>query len=175
MTINKTNIVPIRYLYWLIIPPLLWLVVSTVSAHQLKTASTSVLFSERSGLIEVSHRFYLHDAEHAVKQLFDKNADIREKPSTQAQFAAYVEQHFGLQTSNQEPVQLTSVGYEVDGVNFWIYQEAPLIKDLDGLRIKHNSLQDIWYSQQNLVNVEGNGPIRSVTFTVADDWQEVRF
>jgi hypothetical protein len=35
-------------------------------AHQQKAAETTVLFNKRSGQLEVSHRFYMHDTEHAV-------------------------------------------------------------------------------------------------------------
>ena len=38
-----------------------------LSAHEMKSAITKVLFNQRTGNIEVMHRFYVHDAEHAVK------------------------------------------------------------------------------------------------------------
>src|SRR5690554_1457439 len=148
----------------LLIAVLLVCGVSAASAHQLKTASTTVLFNERSGNIEVVHRFYRHDAEHAVKQLFDKKADIHQLERTKEQFSTYVQQRFLLQDLNQKVLPLTEVGYEVEGTNFYVYQETPIVANLKGLRISHKALQDIWRSQQNLVNVEGNGPIQSVTF-----------
>ena len=49
---------------------------SAVLAHQQKAAETTVLFNKNSGQLEVMHRFYLHDTEHAVQKLFDKSADI---------------------------------------------------------------------------------------------------
>lgn len=54
---------------------LLLMVCQAVSAHQIKAAITTVLFNPRTENIEVMHRFNLHDAEHAVKALFDKRAD----------------------------------------------------------------------------------------------------
>jgi len=86
---------------------------SAASAHQLHTASTTVLFNERTGNIEVIHRFFLHDAEHAVKQLFDKKADIHQLKRTQAQFSAYVFERFGLQTLEGKTLELSEVGYDV--------------------------------------------------------------
>ena len=47
-----------------------------VSAHQQKTAFSTVLFNPRSENIEIMHRFRVHDAEHAVKQILGKDADI---------------------------------------------------------------------------------------------------
>src|SRR5690554_5593646 len=115
--------------------------VSTASAHQLKTASTTVLFNERTGNIEVAHRFFLHDAEHAVKQLFDKKADIHQFEATRQKFSAYVQQHFSLQTLTEEPLVLVHVGYEIEGNNFWVYQETPVTDAVDsGLQIRHKAL-----------------------------------
>ncbi|MDG1816469.1 MAG: hypothetical protein P8H22_10245, partial [Glaciecola sp.] len=41
--------------------------VCSVSAHQQKSGLTTVLFNPRTNNIEVMHRVYMHDAEHAVK------------------------------------------------------------------------------------------------------------
>ena len=40
-------------------------------AHKIKTAFSIILFNERTNNLEVVHRFYLHDAEEAVWELFD--------------------------------------------------------------------------------------------------------
>ena len=62
---------------------------TAAQAHQIKAAITTVLFNPRTENIEVMHRFNLHDAEHAVKALFDKHADIMDDIETQQQFADY--------------------------------------------------------------------------------------
>ena len=83
------------------IRPTLWLLLSVLlcfgaplQAHQMKTAITKLLFNDRSGQLEVMHRFYLHDAEHAVRQLIDSDADMIGDEQTRAQFAQYVQQQF---------------------------------------------------------------------------------
>jgi len=63
-----------------------------VFAHQQKSGLTTVLFNPNTNNIEVMHRVYMHDAEHAVKTLFDKSADIINSEATQQQFAQYVAQ-----------------------------------------------------------------------------------
>ena len=45
-------------------------------AHQLKSSVTTVLFNQRTHNIELMHRFYLHDTEHAVGNLFKGKVDI---------------------------------------------------------------------------------------------------
>ncbi|WP_397472786.1 DUF6702 family protein [Rheinheimera sp.] len=144
-------------------------------AHEMKTALTRVLFNTRSGNLEVMHRFYVHDAEHGVKELFDKSADLLNSEQTQQTFSQYVSEHFALQTLGGEVLPLTLLGGQLDGRFFWVYQEMPLPDELQGLRIKQDALQAIWPSQINVVNVEGRGRIQSLTFDNQTTWQQLQF
>lgn len=152
------------------------LLVGSLAAHQLKSAVTTILFNDRTGNIEVMHRFNLHDAEHAVRQLFNKDqADIHTNEATRALFAAYVLERFSLKTSSGEVLPLTSVGYQVDGRDFWVYQETTIPAAIDGLEVRHSALQELWPEQQNLVNIEGKGEIKSLQFNANDDGLTVQF
>ena len=151
----------------------LLLLSANVVAHELKTALTRVVFNPRSGNIEVMHRFYVHDAEHGVKQLFDKSADLLNSEQTQNTFSQYVSEHFSLQRLDGEVLPLTLLGGQLDGRYFWVYQEMPIPAQLDGLRIKHDSLQAIWPSQLNVVNVEGRGKVQSLSFDKDSRWQSL--
>lgn len=152
----------------------LW--VGSVAAHQLKSAVTTILFNERTGNIEIMHRFNLHDAEHAVGELFQKQqVDIHTDEKTRALFAAYVLDKFKLATAEGEPLPLSSVGYQVDGRDFWVYQETPVPKKVTGLEVGHKALQELWPEQQNLVNIEGKGEIKSLQFNANDDRLTVQF
>lgn len=133
-------------------------------AHQQKAAISTVLFNPRTENIEVSHRFYLHDAEHAVKHIFGKNADIIKSKDTQEKFFEYVMKRFSLKNDKGEPIELSPVGFEVDGRFFWVYQETKQPFLLNGLTVEHSALQDIWPSQVNTVNIEGKGDIKTRTF-----------
>lgn len=133
------------------------------SAHQLKSALTKMLFNQRSGNVEIMHRFYIHDAEHALKQLFKTNADLISDEDAQALFAHYVEQRFFI--SNQETlIPLNLVGYEIEGKFLWIYQETPIDEAITSLDIRNNALREIWTTQVNTVNIEGIGDIKTLTF-----------
>ena len=144
-------------------------------AHEMKTALTRVLFNTRSGNLEVMHRFYVHDAEHGVKELFDKSADLLNSEQTQQTFSQYVSEHFALQTPEGAVLPLTLLGGQLDGRFFWVYQEMPLPDELKGLRIKQDALQAIWPSQINVVNVEGRGKIHSLAFDNQTTWQQLQF
>jgi len=142
---------------------LLWAV--TLSAHQQKEAITRILFNPRTANIEVMHRFLLHDAEHAVKQILDAEADILHSESTRQSFANYVYAHFSISDPDGHPIRLTPVGYEIEGRFIWVYEEAPIPDTLTALRITHDALRDLWPEQKNLVNVERDGQLKSVHFS----------
>ncbi len=134
------------------------------TAHQLRTAITKVLFNKNTGNLEVMHRFYLHDTEHAVQMLFDKKADIRNSANTRELFANYVSNRFAIKPLDGKELQLTPVGHEIERIYFWVYQEVKAPEDLQGLSMIHNALRDIWSDQVNTVNVEGIGDLRTATF-----------
>jgi len=144
-------------------------------AHQQKSAETTILITKDGKQLEVSHRFYLHDTEHAVQVLLDKNADILSSDKTQKQFADYVKKQFTVQTLNDKPLALNSIGYEVEGKFFWVYQEVAISPALKGLKVRHGSLRDLWPTQVNMVNIEGKGAVRTLYFNEQKDWLMIRF
>jgi hypothetical protein len=144
-------------------------------AHQQKAAETTVLFNERSGQLEVSHRFYIHDTEHAVQSLFDKKADIIDSEKTQQQFANYVAKQFLVHTIRDEALPLTSVGFEVNGKFFWVYQETAIPDTLDGVKLFNGALRELWPTQINMVNIEGKGNVRTLYFSDNSNWLTAKF
>lgn len=145
-----------------------------LSAHEMKSAISKVLFNQRTGNIEVMHRFYVHDAEHAVKKLLDKSADLLAKQSTRDSFALYVSSHFQLKSEGQD-LKLSLVGNELDGRFFWVYQEVAIPKQMTQLQLRHDSLQSLWPDQVNVVSIEGRGKVKTVKFTPEQQWQQVQF
>ena len=139
-------------------------ITGTAVAHQQKAAITKVLFNPRTSNIEVMHRFYLHDAEHAVRQIFGKDADIIGSKETQSIFADYVSERFALKNGDDE-LPLSPVGFEIERAFFWVYQETPITEGISDLTIKHNALRDVWHQQINTVNIEGLGDIKTATFS----------
>ncbi|NMH60700.1 hypothetical protein HCJ96_11750 [Alteromonas sp. MYP5] len=134
------------------------------SAHQIKAAISTVLFNPRTENIEIMHRFNLHDAEHAVKTLFDKQSDILKDAQTQQRFAEYAAQRFSLFDSKDQSLALKLVGFEVEGKHFWVYQETEQPPSLEGLRVRHDALRDLWPAQINTINVEGKGELQTLEF-----------
>ena len=144
------------------------------SAHQQKSAISTISFNPNTHNIEIMHRFRIHDAEHAVKHIFDKDADIIDSKKTQKQFNDYVNNHFSMFASGND-LKLTSVGYESDGQFFWVYQETPEPPALENLSIRHNALREIWENQVNTINIEGKGQLQTMTFSDSVELLEVKF
>lgn len=137
----------------------------SLSAHQQKSAISTVLFNPRTDNIEIMHRFKVHDAEHAVKQIFGREADIIDSKKTQEQFGDYVNQRFYLFDDDGLPLPLKMVGVELDGKFFWVYQETTQPAKIDNMTIRHDALRDIWPEQINTINVEGKGKLQTLTFS----------
>lgn len=148
-------------------------------AHQQKAAETTILFNQRSGHLEIMHRFYLHDTEHAVKKLFNKkgqkDADIIKSEQTQKQFAQYVAKQFLAKHLDDKKLALNNVGFEVEGKFFWVYQDSPLPKNAKGIKLYNGALRDLWPTQINMVNIEKQGKIRTLYFSDNKDWLIAEF
>ena len=144
------------------------LVISTGEAHQQKNAVTRILFNENTGNIEVMHRFFIHDAEHAAGLIFGERQMLAESRESRELFSSYVINRFSIEASfregNSEVLGLSYVGEEVDGQFLWVYQEIPAPDDIMAFTIVNLTLRDVWSDQSNLVNIERDGRIYSLTF-----------
>ena len=141
----------------------------TAEAHRLKNAFTTVLFNERSGRLEVMHQFYLHDAEQVATEivgpLTGTGANLFESAEDRQRFAIYVHERFSLFDAAGNRLPLTLRGAEIDGDFLWVYQAMALPQPpVAALSVEHRALRDLWPDQVNTVNVEGRGPIRTLTF-----------
>jgi hypothetical protein len=139
----------------------------TAHAHRLKNAFTTVLFNDRSGRLEVMHQFYLHDAEQVATEIVGvgRAANLFDNAEDRQRFAIYVHQRFAIYDAAGEPLPLTLRGAEIDGDFLWVYQAMRLPQPpLEQFTVEHRALRDLWPDQVNSVNVEGRGPIRTLTF-----------
>lgn len=140
----------------------------TALAHQQKTAVTRILFNPNTGNIEVMHRFFIHDAEHAAGQIFGERQTLAESGESRQLFGSYVINRFSVEADysdgSSEPLALNYVGTEVDGQFIWVYQEVAAAEGIVGMTIVNLALRDVWSDQSNLVNIERDDKIYSLTF-----------
>jgi hypothetical protein len=146
-------------------------------AHQQQETYTNMSFNSRTAMLEVQHRFYLHDAEHAAKRLLDKNSDLISDPVSREAFAYYAIAKFAVQDADKQPLVLSYVGTELDGKYLWVYQETPITNKMQDLWIKMSSLQEIWPQQINHINLEKDKKVTSVRLnaSAANQWHKLSF
>lgn len=136
-----------------------------VNAHQQKASLTQVLLNERSGYLEVAHRFYLHDAEHAARQLIGETGDILSSEPMQQAFYQSVLTAFSLAIDGNT-LDLTALGFEIEGAFFWVYQEIAFAQTLSSVEVSQDALHWLWPEQINTVNVHNHsGEIQTAVFT----------
>jgi len=148
--------------------------VNPLSAHQQKEAYTNMLFNARTGYLEVTHRFYVHDAEHALVKALNKKADLSLDDASMFEFAEYVRESFKVKLGAEQELEFATVGHEIEGKYFWVYQEAPLDESINLLELNMTALQEIWPKQINHINVEKNGKVRSVRLSKDMKWQQIK-
>lgn len=148
-------------------------------AHQQKTAVTRILFNSNTGNIEVMHRFLLHDAEHAAGVVFGKSQDLLESADSRALFSSYVINRFAIEVidgnGDSAKLDLGYIGAEIDGQFLWVYQETAQLDNVKALRIVNRVLRDVWPDQANLVNIEKNGQMYSLSFIDATESLVIEF
>ena len=145
-----------------------FLFVSTSFAHQQKTAVTRILFNPNTDNIEVMHRFFIHDAEHAASLIFGGRQSLLESEESRQLFSTYVMNRFAIEATfadgEKRELELDHVGEEVDGQFLWVYQEVPISEAITAMTIVHLALRDVWPDQANLVNIERDGEFFSLQF-----------
>ena len=149
-------------------------------AHRMHVAMTTVLFNDRTERIEVMHRFFLHDAEQAVTQIFGPNASLLDSIEDRQRFAIYVHERFLLQDvrkakdAKASRLPLVLKGSEVEGEFIWVYQALAYQQPrLDGLIIMDTTLRELWPDQVNTVNVERDGKVQTVRFSHASSGRQL--
>ena len=138
-------------------------------AHKQKIASTEVLINERSGFIEISHRFVLHDAEDAIVAQTGRAGDLIGNEADRMAFAKYVADRFDLTAFGFVPRSPTLLGAEVAEGNLFVYQEVPIGRYPGILLVRSDMLREIWPDQVNAVIVRRGRRVKTETFRGTDD------
>ncbi|WP_221033139.1 DUF6702 family protein [Actomonas aquatica] len=140
---------------------------TAVSAHEQKAAETDVFYNVHSGNLEVAHRFILHDAEHVLRQVTHSEADLLTSAEARRAFSRYVASRFAITRVDEQPLEFTLVGEEIDGGALWVYQETSLPQPLDTpLYLENRILQDVITGQVNRVNVRYGSQVKTFVFEV---------
>ena len=141
------------------------------SAHQQKEAYITLFVNPNTKMFEITHRFLIHDAQHIISEVLknsdqgqETTPDLISNPATQSAFADYVERNFMIADQDKSPIKVESIGYELEGKYFWVYQET-VTPSANKFFIKHQAFQEVWPDQTNHINLEVNGKVSSLRLT----------
>ncbi len=138
-----------------------------LAAHQQKIAISILSHNERSGMLEVVHQVPLHDAEHALRALGIKQADIINDMESRRAFARYIADRFELAIEG-EAIELALLGSEIEGGGLYVYQEAPSPGRGSELEVRSAIMTDIWARQENRVNLGDGTNVATLIFRAGD-------
>jgi len=148
-------------------------VCSLALAHRAPGSLSTVEYNPRTGKTEVIHRLHTHDAELGVGAALDMPGLSVQTLEGRAWIALYVEERFLIE-SETGPIPLSLVGAELAADYVLVYQELPGPLP-DVIRVRDDILRDVFPEQINQVNIERNGRVRSLVFSVDDGWHRFEF
>jgi hypothetical protein len=143
------------------------------AAHRMN-AATSVIEERPAGQLQITHRIYAHDLEHAL-DLPAVAADYFDSPEGQRLLGRYVADRFLVARPDGRPLPLRYVGAETERDLVLVYFEGRLPQGLRGLKIDSDILMDLNPDQANLVNLRAGGTQLSLRFTAGTGPRDAPF
>lgn len=135
--------------------------------HKFYMSLTDVSYNDRSSSLELTSRFFTDDVERAISSderllKIDESMDEDLLPLIQDFYMQ------GIALDEQdEKIDLTFIGYEVENELFWCYAEAQDMEKVEQLKVSGKWLFDLFDSQVNIINVH-IGEVRSAYLNVDD-------
>ena len=136
----------------------------TALAHRFHAGMTDVSQNAKTGSIEIVHAYMAHDLEALLAHLNKGQSDLTQ-PEDDAALREYMGQRFYLESADHKRIPLRWVGMNASADMVLVYQEVEKTQ-LDAVaRVHHTVLTDLLPDQRNTVNLIGDGPRRSFTFS----------
>lgn len=141
-------------------------------AHQIQHA-TSLIDFKTNNIVEISHRFYTHDAEAVSASLLGKHEDLLQSQQAQDTLCVYIIGEFQMSYQGHDPIPLETVGCEIEGKYFWAYQEAAYNHIPSAIGIKFGAFHETIPKHINLINVKIDQRITSLELKANDSWKRL--
>lgn len=93
------------------------------TAHTYHAIRTSMSLNETSGSVEIVHRAFAADVSALLAKEQNKPVEISDSAAHQLWLQDYWQRFFAVLDADQQPLELTWVGAEVDDHYVWVYQE----------------------------------------------------
>ncbi len=136
----------------------LGLLVPAAIAHPVHTSIADADYNRATKKLEVAVRVFADDFEAALSAVSGKKISLERTPPAEFDALAlrYLRERFTvIPTGSNQPVSLTWVGRELkDAANVvWLYFEVPLPGGIEGARLRHALLGEVFPDQLNSVRV----------------------
>ncbi len=145
---------------------------SPTLAHRIEAALSVVEVNPSSGVLEITHRLFAHDLEHAL-DLGPVGAGYFETPDGLAAIKAYCERQFFIGDEAGRALRLQFVGAELSGDLLYVYFEAGRYSG-KALTLDSNLLQDFTEAQVNQINLRRAGKTVSARFQTGTPAKQMR-
>ncbi|KQQ40148.1 hypothetical protein ASF61_05005 [Duganella sp. Leaf126] len=142
---------------------LLALTSMAATAHNYHMGIADISYNTRSGSTEIVHTYTAHDVAALLSRQAGRLVDLGQ-PGSEALLRKYAEQQFAVAGRKGERLPLTWIGMKADADSVVIFQEIPRTRLTPGARIHNAMLTDLIPTQKNTVNVQIDGPVKTLVF-----------
>ena len=143
---------------------LIYIFVVIFLVHPFHASVTDIVYKEDSESLEITHRFFIDDMEETLDKTYESVVDIlKEKgtPKLDSLLNMYIHSKFKM-IVDDENVEFTYIGHEIEEDAVWIYTEAKDFDDEGEIFIENAAMLEIFPKQTNIVHFDFNGQIRSL-------------
>lgn len=124
-----------------------------VDAHRQRIAFASVEWNAQSRSLEIIHRVHAHDAIEALMAMSLIDAPSLSTLRSRAALALYFEENCRLKIVDGEPLDIETIGVELEGDYAIIYREAPLAEAPSEIAIDCRLFDEAFADFANHINV----------------------
>jgi len=136
---------------------------TAASAHNFHMGIADISYNERTGSTEIVHTYTGHDLATLLTNLYGRSFDLGQADSEEP-LRRYVEKTFYLEGPDKKRLPLRWVGVKTDADSVVIFQEIEHTKLAPATRIHNALLIDFLPSQKNTVNLQSDGPVKTLIF-----------
>lgn len=122
--------------------------------HDFHNSITEISFNNKSKSLEVVMRVFMDDLEKAIARDNKKgNFELSNDSKDDILIRKYIFKKFYLKNKKNQRLKQSYVGKKRIGDRIVIYIEIPYRKSPHGLKVRNATLTDIFFDQQNIVNI----------------------
>ena len=148
--------------------------VAPAEAHR-QPVTFSTIEPLENGRLGITHRLHAHDAVRILALDPEVTQPSLEGLKARAKVALYVSKRFqiALTEAGSDPVKTGIIGAELEGDDFYIYQEVDRPLPDATWYLNSTILQELDQGWQSHVNYSFDSEIRTVTYSGKSRWQEL--